>query len=104
MGRVWGSMRTDYITKLEGACGRCHQQKYMCHHLIYLCAADNYIKSAYDRGRTQDAIALLRSLPTEALKDYLPEERRTPAELVAVILDELEQRGDYEKPQEAMRL
>ncbi len=96
MSGVWGSTRTDYITKLEGACGRCHQQNYICRNLIYLCAADSDIKSAYGRGRTQDAIALLRGLPSELLKDYLPEERRTPTELKAVILDELQIRNETE--------
>lgn len=91
-------MRTDYITKLEGACGRCHQQKYMCRHFVYLCAADSDIKSAYDRGATKCAIALLRGLPSELLKDYLPEERRTPTELKAVILDELQAREKEDTP------
>ena len=100
MRQVWGSMRTDYITKLEGACVRCHQQKYMCRHLINLCAADSDIKRAYDYGRTQDAIALLRGLPSELLKDYLPEERRTPTGLKAAILDELQAR----EKEEGMRL
>lgn len=96
MSGVWGSMITDYITKMESACVRCHQQKNICRHLVYLCAADSDIKSTYDRGSTQDAIALLRGLPSELLKDYLPEERRTPTELKAVILDELQQREKEE--------
>lgn len=66
--------------------------------LIYLCAADSDIKRAYDYGRTQDAIALLRGLPSELLKDYLSEDRRTPTELKAVILDELQQREKEDKP------
>ena len=98
MSGEWGSMRTDYITKREGACVRCHQRKYMCRHLVYLCAADSDIKGAYARGGTKSAIALLRGLPSELLKDYLPEERRTPTELKAVILDELQQREKEDKP------
>lgn len=101
MGRVWGSMIIDYITKREDVCARCNQQKFECKCFGGLCEADCDIKRDYKHGRTQAAIDMLRSLPTEALKDYLPEERRTPTELVAVILDELQKRNEAEN---SMRL
>lgn len=100
MSQLWGAMDTDYIPKRMGACARCSQRRYKCANSGYICAADCDIKHDYTHGRPQDAIMLLRSLPTEALKDYLPEERRTPKELKAVILDELQAR----EKEESMRL
>lgn len=108
MNPAWGADMTDYVTKAEGMCSKCRlpcpdkNDAYLYHG--YFCGVDFDIKYNYNCGRTQDDIALLRGLPSELLKDYLPEERRTPTELKAVILDELEQRGEYKKPKEAMRL
>lgn len=104
MSGVWGSMSTDYITKREGVCGRCRlscQDKDDAYFYYgYLCAADCDIKHDYTHGRTKDAITLLRGLPSELLCDYLHKERRTPTELKAVILDELQAR----EKEESMRL
>lgn len=93
MSQVWGSVSTDYVEKL---CKNCHIP---CqdHGDLYcyfgsICLADADIKYYYTHGRTQDAIDLMRYLPADALKDYLPDERRTPTELKAVILDELQAR------------
>lgn len=104
MKQEWGARGTDFITKMEGMCSKCHlscQDKNDVY-LFYgnLCAADCDIKHDYNYGRIQDAIELLRGMPSELLQDYLPEERRTPTELKAVILDELQAR----EKEEAMRI
>lgn len=108
MNPEWGICLTDYIAKQEGMCDKCRlscQGKYdQYFYYGYICAVDLDIKFDYNHGRVQDAIDLLRGLPSELLKDYLNEERRTPTELVVVILDELECRREYEKMPEAMRL
>lgn len=102
MNPAWGARSTDYVTKAEGMCGKCRlscQDKDDAYFYYgYICAADRDIKHDYTYGRPHDAIALLRGLPSELLKDYLPEERRTPTELKAVILDELQQREKEETP------
>lgn len=98
MNPEWGADMTDYVTKTEGICSKCHLQcqdkndVYLYHG--YFCAVDFDIKYNYNSGRTQKAIDLLRGLPSELLNDYLPEERRTPANLKAVILDELHKRNE----------
>ena len=92
----WGSMATDYILKRESMCARCCQQTDICNSTVYTCDADYDIKYHYKYGRTKKAMDMLRRLPTEALKAYLPEERRTPIELKAVILDELQAREKEE--------
>lgn len=93
-------MDADYIPKREDVCARCRPPSIMCEIRASICEADLGIKHDYWLGRTKEAMDMLRSLPTEALKDYLPEERRTPKELKAVILDELQAR----EKDEAMRL
>lgn len=98
MSGVWGSMDTDYIPKREGACAKCRLPSIMCEIRASICEADLGIKHDYWLGRVKKAMDTLRRLPTESLKDYLPEERRTPTELVAVILDELQQREKEETP------
>lgn len=100
MSQAWGFMDTDYIPKREDACAKCRQPTIICEIVESLCTGDRDIKHKYWLGRTKEAMDMLRSLPTEALKDYLPEERRTPTELKAVILDELQAR----EKEEAMRL
>ncbi len=108
MNPVWGAYMTDYITKMEGVCDKCRlpcqdkNDRYF--YYGYTCGADFDIKYNYNSGRTQRAIDLLRDLPSELLKDYLDEERQTPANLKAVILDELKCREEYKKSQEVMRL
>lgn len=98
----WGALTTDYVTKAEGMCDKCRlpcqDKDGVCFYYGYSCGADCDIKYDYTHGRAHDAIALLRGLPSELLKEYLPEERRTPTELVAVILDELQQREKEDKP------
>lgn len=96
MSKVWGSMSTDYITKREDVCARCRQRRVLCDFRASSCDADFDIKYDYWHGRTKKAMDTLRFLPTGALKDYLPEERRTPTELKAVILDELQIRNETE--------
>ena len=91
-------MDTDYIPKRENVCARCRQRRILCDLKSSSCYADLAIKHDYWLGRTKKAMDTLRSLPTEALKDYLPEERRTPAELKAVILDELQAREKEDTP------
>lgn len=104
MNPAWGASSTDYVVKGDGMCAKCRlpcqDKNDAFFYYGYICAADCDIKHAYTYGRAHDAIDLLRGLPSELLKDYLPEERRTPAELKAVILDELQAR--YKE--EAMRL
>lgn len=85
-------MDTDYIPKRKDACAKCRLPSIMCEIRASICNADLGIKHDYWLGMTKKAMDTLRRLPTDALKDYLPEERRTPAELKAVILDELQQR------------
>lgn len=92
----WGCMATDFIPKRESMCARCCQQTDSCNDTVYICDADYDIKFHYKYGRTKKAMDMLRRLPTEALKAYLPGERRTPTELVAVILDELQAREKEE--------
>lgn len=93
MRQVWGSISTDYIAKLcKGCYILCPDYGDVSNDFGSICRADADIKYYYTHGRTQDAIDLLRYLPADALKDYLPEERRTPTELKAVILDELQAR------------
>lgn len=100
MNPEWGGRWTDYVTKAEGTCCKCRlscQNKNDVHcYYGYICAADGDIKYDYTHGRAHEAIALLRGLPSELLKDYLSEKRRTPAELKAVILDELQIRNETE--------
>ncbi len=96
--REWGALVSDYIHKRDDVCERCRLQRFMCMYTEGLCEADGDIKYAYKHGRTKKAMDLLRGLPSEMLKDYLPEERRTPTELKAVILDELQQREKEEAP------
>lgn len=102
MSQVWGSMITDYVTKGDGMCEKCRlpcQDKNDAYfYYSYICGADCDIKHDYTHGRPQDAISLLRGMPSELLKDYLPEERRTPTELKAVILDELQAREKEDTP------
>lgn len=98
--REWGALVSDYIHKREAACARCSQQRYRCSHSSYLCEADGDIKYDYKHGRTKKAMDQLRGLPSEMLKDFLREERRTPTELKAIILDELQAR----EKEEGMRL
>lgn len=95
MSEVWGGKTTDYIAKRESVCARCRQQRSICD-FWYLCVVDIDIKFDYKHGSTKNAIALLRGLPSELLKDYLSEKRRTPADLKAVILDELQIRNETE--------
>lgn len=108
MSGVWGADMTDYVTKAEGTCSKCRlpcQDKNDAYFYYgYFCGADFDIKYNYNSSRMQRAIDLLRGLPSELLKDYLDEERRTPTTLKVVILEELECRGEYEKMQETMRL
>lgn len=92
MSGIWGSMDTDYITKREDVCARCRQRRILCEFKPPSCDADLGIKHDYWLGRTKKAMDTLRCLPTDVLKDYLPDERRTPTELKAVILDELQAR------------
>lgn len=101
MNPAWGALMNDYITTEKGDCNKCRlvHYKYEQH-----CWVDCVIKNNYNRGNSQGAIALLRDMPTEELKDYLDENRRTPNELKAFILDELKSRREYEKPKEVMRL
>ena len=90
MNQVWGSISTDYIAKLCKGCHiLCPDHGDVFNYFGSICRADADIKYYYTHGRAQDAIDLMRYLPADALKDYLPEERRTPTELKAVILDEL---------------
>ncbi len=101
----WGALTTDYVAKMEGMCSKCRlscqdKNDVYCFY-DNICAADYDIKHDYTYGRLQDAIALLRGLPSELLKDYLPEERRTPTVLKVVILDELQKRNETEN---SMRL
>ena len=96
----WGVMTTDWIPKRESMCARCCQQTDICNDTVYICDADYDIKFHYKYGRTKKAMDMLRRLPTEALKAYLSNERRTPIELKAVILDELQAR----EKEEVMRL
>lgn len=98
MSKAWGYMDTDYIPKREDACAKCRQPSIICEIVESLCTGDRDIKHKYWLGRTKEAMETLRSLPTEALKDYLPEERRTPTELKAVILDELQAREKEDTP------
>lgn len=98
MSQAWGAMDTDYIPKRGDVCARCRQRKYKCANSGYICASDCDIKYDYKHGRAKKAMDLLRGLPSEMLKDYLPEERRTPVALKAVILDELQQRDKEDKP------
>lgn len=99
MSQEWGSISTDYIAKLCKGCHiRCPDHGDVYNYFGTICRADADIKYYYTHGRTQDAIDLLRCLPTDALKDYLPEERRTPTELKAVILDELQAREKEDTP------
>ena len=98
--REWGALATDYIPKSESACSRCSQRRYRCALSNYTCEEDGDIKYDYNHGRTQNAIKMMRDLPSEMLKGYLCEERRTPIELKAVILDELQAR----EKEEVMRL
>lgn len=100
MSKAWGYMDTDYIPKREDACAKCRQKIIICEIEESLCIGDRDIKHKYWLGETKEAMDTLRCLPTEALKDYLPEERRVPTELKAVILDELQQR----EKEEVMRL
>ena len=100
MSQPWGSIDTDYIPKREDVCARCRLSRILCDYKSLPCDADLGIKHDYWIGRTKKAMDTLRGLPTEALKDYLPEERRTPTELKAVILDELQKR----EKEEGMRL
>lgn len=108
----WGARTTDFIIQ-NGSCmkGMCDKCRLPCQYkndpyfyYSYICGADCAIKQRYYNGKTENAIALLRCMPSKLLEDYLPKERRTPTELKAIILDELECRGEYEKPQEVMRL
>lgn len=94
--REWGAMVSDYIRKREGACARCSQRRDRCTYSDYICEADGDIKYDYKHGRTKKAMYQLRGLPSEMLKDFLREERRTPTELKAVILDELQKRNETE--------
>lgn len=97
MSQVWGSISTDYITKLCKGCHiLCPDHGDVFNYFGSVCRADADIKYYYTHSRTQDAIDLLRYLTTDALKDYLAEERRTPTELKAVILDELQKRNETE--------
>lgn len=102
MSQAWGARGTDYITKTEGMCDKCRQpcpcKNDPYFRYGYTCAADYEIKYCYSQGMPQDAIELLRDMPSELLKDYLPEERRTPTELKAVILDELQAREKEDTP------
>lgn len=98
MSQVWGVMDTDYIPKREDVCARCRRPGIMCDIIASSCDADLDIKYDYWYGRTKKAMDTLRRLPTDALKDYLPEERRTPTELKAVILDELQAREKEDTP------
>lgn len=102
MSQAWGARGTDYINKTEGMCDKCRQpcpcKNDPYFRYGYTCAADYEIKYCYSQGMPQDAIELLRDMPSELLKDYLPEERRTPTELVAVILDELQARDKENTP------
>lgn len=92
MSQPWGSMDADYIQKREDVCARCRLPSIMCEIRASICEADLGIKHDYWLGRVKKAMDTLRCLPTCALKDYLLEERRTPKELKAVILDELQVR------------
>lgn len=96
--REWGALVSDYIRKREGACARCSQRRDRCTYSDYICEADGEIKYAYKHGRTKKAMDQLRGLPSELLCDYLNEEHRTPTELKAVILDELQQREKEDTP------
>lgn len=96
--REWGALVNDYIPKREDVCERCSQRRYRCALSNYTCEEDGDIKYDYNHGRPQNAIKMLRCLPTDALKDYLAEERRTPTELKAVILDELQAREKEDTP------
>lgn len=91
-------MDTDYIPKREDACAKCRRPSIICEFVESLCIGDRDIKHKYWLGETKEAMDALRRLPTESLKDYLPEERRTPTELKAVILDELQAREKEEQP------
>lgn len=97
MSQEWGSISTDYIARL---CKECHilcpDRGDVSDYFGTVCRADADIKYYYTHGRTQDAIELLRHMQTELLKDYLSEDRRTPSELKAVILDELQARDKEE--------
>lgn len=97
--REWGSMTADYIPKRE-ACERCSQKRYLCMQSAWICLADCDIKYDYKNGRKKKVMDMLRCLPTDALKEYMSEACRTPTELKAVILDELQAR----EKEEAMRL
>lgn len=100
MNPEWGARRTDYVTKMEGVCEKCNLPcPYKDGSHFYfgsICVAAWDIKYDYTHGRPRDAIALLRCLPSELLKDYLSDERRTPTELKTVILDELQKRNETE--------
>lgn len=98
MSGAWGYMDTDYIPKREDACAKCRRPSIICEFVESLCIGDRDIKHKYWLGETKEAMDALRRLPTESLKDYLPEERRTPTELKAVILDELQAREKEEQP------
>lgn len=108
MSGVWGADMTDYITKIEGVCEKCRlpcqDKNDQYFYYGYTCGADFDIKYNYNSGRMKRAIDLLRGLPSELLKDYLDEERRTPTALKVVILNELKCRGEYEKMPEVMKL
>lgn len=96
MSGVWGADMTDYVTKAEGMCSKCYlpcqDKNDACFYYGYFCGADFDIKYNYNCGAMQRAIDLLRGLPSELLKGYLSEERRTPTALKVVILDELQTR------------
>lgn len=98
MSGAWGYMDTDYIPKREDECAKCRRPSIICEFVESLCIGDRDIKHKYWLGETKEAMDALRRLPTESLKDYLPEERRTPTELKAVILDELQAREKEEQP------
>ena len=102
MSPEWGELMTDYVNKAEDMCEKCRRPckdrnfEYVYVFCGFSCCEDYVIKNYYNHGMPQDAIALLRGLPSELLKDYLSEKRRTPAELKAVILDELQIRNETE--------
>lgn len=107
MSQEWGAQMTDYVNKSEDMCDKCRRPckdrnfEYAYAFCGFSCCEDYVIKNNYNRGRVQEAVVLLRVLPSEMLNDYLREERRTPTELKVVILDELQKRNETEN---SMRL
>lgn len=65
------------------------------------CIVDVAVKQAYNDGNNTAVNKFLRKLPSEMLKLYLDDGLRSPTEISAIILDELQKRNETEN---SMRL